>query len=109
MFSKKLAIASLATATLFAAGPALADDAPETNSVDVSISGFDLTTEEGSAVVLRKIENAAEKVCGARSGPQSITERNLTQKCVADAMSDALDSLSVARQRQADLKNSGAG
>ena len=109
MFSKKLAIASVFAASALAVSPALAAGAKEAKSAEVDISGFDLTTDDGSKVVIHRLKRAAKRVCGARSGPQSIAERNAANRCIDDAMNNALESLSAARERQAALRNTGAG
>ncbi|GGB61506.1 MULTISPECIES: UrcA family protein [Henriciella] len=109
MFSKKLAIVSFFAASALAVSPALAAGAKDTKSAEVDISGFDLTTDDGSKVVIHRLERAAKKVCGARSGPQSIAERNAINRCIDDAMNNALESLTAARERQAALKNTDVG
>ena len=76
----------------------------EIRSVSVDTSGIDLTTEAGTDVMLAKLRRAAEKACDQRTGPMSLSERSAYQSCYNDAMSAALDSLTTATERQADLK-----
>lgn len=110
MFSKKLAIlgaATLSAATVFA--PASLAGSLDVQSIEIDISGYDLTTDEGSAAIVRKIESAAKKVCNVRTGPQTLAERSVTNDCMDAAIADALDSLSVQRARQAAAKANPTG
>ena len=109
MFSKKLATISIAAITAIGIGPAFAGETVQTQSVAVDTSGYDLTTDEGSDTIVRKIENAAEKVCGARKGAMTLSERTSIDDCVNDAVEGALASLAAERQRQAALKADQAG
>ncbi|WP_169711701.1 UrcA family protein [Henriciella litoralis] len=104
MSQKKLATVITAAILGFAAAPAFADAPSEIRSVSVDTSGIDLTTEAGTDVMLAKLRRAAEKACDQRTGPMSLSERSAYQSCYNDAMSAALDSLTTATERQADLK-----
>ena len=104
MSQKKLATVITAAILGFAAAPAFADAPSAVKSVSVDTSGIDLTTEAGTDVMLAKLRRAAEKACDHRKGPMSLSERSAYQSCYNDAMSDALDSLTTAAERQAALK-----
>ncbi|MGB3625565.1 MAG: UrcA family protein [Henriciella sp.] len=110
MFSKKLAILGTATASaVLLAAPSSLAGTIQTESISIDVSGYDLTTDAGSAAIVKKIENAAKKVCHERSGPQSLAERRSIDKCIDTAVSGALDSLSAERQRQAAAKAAATG
>ena len=109
MFSKKLAITLFATVATVSAGSAFAGERVKTTSIPIDIAGYDLTTDKGSDVIVMKIENAAKKACDARSGPMPLSEQRRVQACVDAAVSDALESLAVERQRQAAVKAGNAG
>ena len=98
-----------ATALSFAAAPAMADERVPRNSIEVDISGIDLTTDAGTSLVLNKIETAAKKSCGYRTGPRSLAEIRQTNACIDDAMDGAVASMLDHRARQAALKADKAG
>ena len=94
-------LAGVITATLLslAAAPAMADVQPSQKTVEVDITGIDLTTDSGSDMVLKKIHRAADKACNVRSGPRPLSEIRQADACVEDAV-DMLEE----RARQAALK-----
>ncbi|MEL6361637.1 MAG: UrcA family protein [Pseudomonadota bacterium] len=59
--------------------------------VGVSFSDLDLNTLDGSAIALKRIENAAERACGGGNGRLSISERMAFNACHEDALASALD------------------
>lgn len=109
MFSKKLAITLFATVATVSAGSAFAGERVKTTSIPIDIAGYDLTTDEGSGAIVEKIEFAAQQACDARRGPMPLSEQRKVQACVDTAVSNALESLAVERQRQAAVKAGNAG
>ncbi|WP_084396824.1 UrcA family protein [Henriciella aquimarina] len=88
-------LAGIITATFIAgaAAPAFADPAHRVRSVDVDISGYDLGTENGARMVLKRLEKAADSVCGVRSGVKTLQQLRYERACINDAMENAIDSI----------------
>lgn len=89
------------TAALIAAGlicgPALAGETYVKRSVDVEITGLDLTDSEDAAAVLSKIRNAAKDVCDVSPGIKRLKIKQAERKCTSDAVVGALDTLADKR------------
>jgi len=77
------------------AAPSIA--AAESPQKQVDLSGIDLSTDRGAERALRRLENAAEEMCGVRTGLQPVSERRAAQACVSETMADAVDNLNVPR------------
>ena len=107
----RIVLASLAAATLFAvsATPAMAEKPGSPETITINYSGIDVTNPEGARLVLRKIERAAEKVCGVRNGPKSIAERQFEQECVSQAVNNAIKTTETTNERRAALEAAYAG
>jgi UrcA family protein len=86
---KHPAIAAVALAgTLFAIQPALAS-AQETESMAVTYDDLDLTSDEGREQLDRRIDKAAEKVCGADEATVGSRIRSReTRQCIRQAKRD---------------------
>lgn len=72
------------------AAPAAAEDV----SVIVSYADLDLTSPDGAAVLDRRIEAAAEKVC-VRPDVREIKAMTAWEECKAASINDAKDQLST--------------
>ncbi len=101
-FSKFLRGACLAG--LIATGHAQSVRAEETitETRQVSATGFDLSTPDGRAQLLRRVRIAAYKVCGEDDGDVSL-DGDAFRQCVSDAMRGALpqvQSLFASAQRK---------
>ena len=90
-----LALAS-AIAFGFAAGaPAAAEEfsqrvIAEEYSQRVTYAELDLNDSAGADVLLRRIEDAAESMCGARYGPMPLNEYVAIQSCVQEKSAKAV-------------------
>ncbi|WP_300392585.1 UrcA family protein [Henriciella sp.] len=104
-------LAGIITATLIAApvAPAFADQANTQKQMAVKFSGADLADPAGARIVLDKIEEAAEIVCGVRNGSRTLTQFRLERKCVRDAVDTAIESLGTDPARRAALDAARAG
>ncbi len=89
----KLTAAILATGLI--ASPALAGPSTIESSVDVNISGYDLSLAADAQTVLNKIESAAEKVCDVSRGVRLLEKKRNQEACVEKAVSDAMTSLAL--------------
>lgn len=98
-------LAGIITATLIAAplASASADQAKGQAQMDVSIAGIDYSTKEGARMVLKRIERAADSVCGVRSGPKSLSELRHERECVSQAVENAIKSIGTTEKRRAAL------
>ena len=76
--SLMLALASVIAFGFATAAPAAAEE----YSQRVTYAGLDLNDSAGADTLLRRIENAAEGMCGARFGPMPLSERLAIQRCV---------------------------
>jgi UrcA family protein len=66
-------------------------------SRQVDLSGVDLNSDAGAEHALRRLENAAEAVCGVRTGMQPNSERRAALACAREAVADAVNDLGSAR------------
>lgn len=86
----RLTIAALVSALALTAGaPALAQH----NQVDRQVVEYaDLNTNsaEGADTLIRRIRGAAADVCGDRTGPMTLQERDAVRSCEAISASDAV-------------------
>lgn len=92
----KTLITAIAVAGLIAMpSHAGATDAPKQK--EVSIAGYDLTTDEGAEMVLIKIEQAAERVCDFSTSRRDLKSVQFEKKCVAEAVANAVTALDAPR------------
>jgi len=80
-------------------------------SQSVAYGDLDLNTEPGAATLVRRLQNAAYRVCGRPSRERGIMERQQAQACVDAAMRDAVaatETASVSAQYAALGQNSAA-
>lgn len=75
----------------FSAAPALAQSEPI--SARVRYADLDLGSRAGAKTMLRRIENAAERVCGNRPALRDIRAFSRFRACVEDAESTAVAQL----------------
>ena len=78
--SLMLALASAIAFGFAAAAPAAAEEYAQR----VTYAELDLNGSAGADVLLRRIENAAESMCGARFGLMPLNERIAIQRCVQE-------------------------
>ena len=99
-------LASVIGATLIAgaAAPALAEQRSEQSSLEIDISGIDLTSEAGARMVLNRIERAAGRICGVRSGLKSLEEVRFEKLCVENAVENTIRSIGGDPSRQAAVR-----
>ena len=60
---------------------------------DVSLSGLDLSSQQGLTIAERRIRHAAEDVCGKPAPRASLVERNDYRSCYNAAYGEALNGL----------------
>lgn len=86
-------IGALASALALAA-PGVADAAElQEGQAIVSFAGVDTSSEAGADEALHRIRAAAREACSADFGRQTTARRNLTEACVDDAMTRAVNDL----------------
>lgn len=76
-----LAIAALPVAALAQAGG---------REVTVSYDDLNLTSKSGAAVLLSRIEAAAERVCGPRPGLLDLASQQAYRRCIKETMDRAV-------------------
>lgn len=89
----KTIVPVLAAACLAMPGPSLAEPLwKETTAVTVSYLGLDLSTTEGAAVLLARIQRAATKACGGYPDwpPLRAREMGRFRTCRDKAVADAV-------------------
>lgn len=91
---QRLALSVFVSALAFAT-PNLA--AAESAQKSVDLSEIDLNSDAGADQALRRLEDAAEQVCGVRTGLQPNSERRAARACAREALQDAVDSLGSAQ------------
>lgn len=89
----KLTAAILATGLI--ASPAFAGPGTIESSVNVNITGYDLSQAADAETVLNKIESAAEKVCDVSRSVRLLEKKRKQEACVEQAVSDAMTSLAL--------------
>jgi UrcA family protein len=80
--------AACAAALLLAASPAFAQS--QVQSRVVAFGDLNLDSAEGADVLIRRIQMAADVVCGDRPGPQGIAERYSIRGCEIDTTEYAI-------------------
>ena len=87
--SLQTAIWAAALVVLCAIAPTvtLADQPPATQVAKVSLSGFDLTTAEGSRAAYARIKTAAERLCFQ---VESDPFREIYARCVRETLADVI-------------------
>lgn len=91
---QRFALGALVSACALAASPIAAAEAPQRT---VDLSGIDLNSDAGADHALRRLQNAANDVCGVRTGIQSNSERRAARLCANEAVADAVDTLGAPR------------
>jgi len=85
-----LTSAACLSALLFtAAMPAMAQTQYESRVV--TYADLDLYAPEGADALIRRIQQAADVVCGDRSGPRNITETNSVRSCEIETTEYAIN------------------
>ena len=90
----RLAAAIVLTASAVAA-PAMAQSASEPIGVTVSYRDLDLNHAAGAAVLLRRLQAAAEQACGGAPDPRVLGQRPAFEQCRNDAVSHAVAKLNA--------------
>ena len=87
------AAAITALATPMMAGAVVKTNQTEDVSIPVVYSGYDLSSIEGRAMVERKIQNAARKICGSikYSETRSFRQVAANKTCYNEAVENALN------------------
>lgn len=75
-----LALASALALGFAAATPASAADFERAQTL--SYAELDLDDRAGAEALLRRIEQSAENICGARAGPMPLAQRAAVRRCV---------------------------
>lgn len=83
---KTILIAAIAASVMSGAAYAGTGIASRT----VSYGDLDLGRPAGAEMMLRRIENAAESVCGGRAGFRPLKARAAHEACVRETIADAL-------------------
>gem|GEM_PF-3251287 len=88
MSSRCVALLGVALLSVASVQAARAEGQPTTLSEQVSVAGLDLTTDAGWAQADRRVEDAADRTCGAvvQEGPTSAVDY---ETCRQDALHDA--------------------
>lgn len=89
-----LALAALALSGAVAL-PAAAGAIEQTEQKTVSVAGIDMNTEAGAKIVYKRIEKAAERVCGVSEGRMSLKQAQPAKACAASAVDAAVKALNV--------------
>ncbi|HYD72467.1 MAG TPA: UrcA family protein [Candidatus Binatia bacterium] len=84
--SLMLALASAIALGFAAAAPAAAAERAQR----VTYAELDLDAGAGVDSLLRRIENAAQYMCGDRSGPMPLHQRMAVRRCVRDKSAQAV-------------------
>jgi UrcA family protein len=84
---KRIPHLALACLTLAAAGPAVADNAQR--SVTIQYADLDLATSNGASALYGRIAGAARTVCGDDAG-RNLNERRAWQTCYTQARDAAI-------------------
>jgi len=77
-----LALASAAAVAFMAVAPASA--ATLDRAKNLSYAELDLDNRAGAEALLRRIEAAAEDMCGERAGPMPLAQRAAIRRCVRE-------------------------
>lgn len=95
--SIKIPVALLSTlaATALFMGGACADEVPVARSKQVSLAGLDLATQSGAGAARERMQQAARKLCQAVSDELDLSHVANFNKCVKQAMAEALPRLDV--------------
>ncbi|MGE0596018.1 MAG: UrcA family protein [Hyphomonadaceae bacterium] len=79
---RRTILAGLAFAFMLSLAPAHAETMERTQRVP--FGDLNLADSKDAAELQRRVERAAGIICGDRSGPRSLAERDQVQVCVAD-------------------------
>ncbi len=100
VMKRSLALALGSVLALSFAAPAFADP-QEPRRQTVSQDGLDTYSDDGADILIRRLRNAAENVCGDRAGPEPVVQEHVTRVCTyettANAVADANNSVVTAR------------
>lgn len=91
--AKSLITATIATAALSVLPAMAAGKNAITQSSEVNLAGYDLSEVKDAKAAIRKIEQAAEKVCSIPGGDDSLRERMEKRDCEAEAIENAVKDL----------------
>lgn len=91
---KQLAVALLAATTIIPAiaTARVADQNADSSSITVSYADLNITTNEGVAVLYRRLQSASRQVCGSYSGRTSVQEATMIRRCFDEALTNAVAS-----------------
>lgn len=108
-----LALGAMCMLFVLSSQPASAQERGEyiNASQSVAYGDLDLSTEPGAATLVRRLQNAAYRVCGRPSRERGVVERQQAQACVDAAMRDAVaatETATVSAQYAALRQNSSA-
>lgn len=87
---RSLTFACAAALAFCAMALAPAAAATETPSTQIAFADLDLNREAGAAVMLGRIERAAQAACGHRTGLMPLRERMALRTCVRSESEDAV-------------------
>lgn len=88
--SRTVSFACASALLLALAAPAVAQQQFSQDRV-VTTAGVDVNTRGGADIVLDRIENAAEAICGDRPGPMPLPERAGVANCTYETTEIAVD------------------
>jgi UrcA family protein len=91
--AKTATLAALAALSFAATAHAGGSSDPTVTSVSVSVADLNLSSPAGAQVVLRRIHNAAETICGDKPDIRLIQRSALYQSCVKTAVDRTVASL----------------
>ncbi len=90
--SKNMAIALLAAASIVPdiATARVADQNTDSSSVAVQYADLNLASDDGVAVLYRRLQTASRRVCGNNIGKTTLHEARLIKLCSDEALNNAV-------------------
>ena len=90
----KTAAALILAAAVLA--PAAAAQSPfQTGSITVSHADLDLSARAGAQTLLKRMQTAANRICGQRPSPRQIAATVRHTACTSSAMKSAVEALNI--------------
>ena len=87
-----LAVLALA-AGASAASPESGSIVPYSGSISVSVADLNLKATDGGRIALRRIQSAAERICGGAPGVAELERTRIYRACMKDAIDHAVAAL----------------
>ena len=90
-------VCALCVAPLIATA-AIRQGAPDVRTISVPIADLNLSKSTDVATLFRRLQRAADKVCGSRTliSAGSLKQRQLNQRCYSESLSSAVREIGIA-------------